>query len=141
GTRVSVEFELSLNAIEYEDVQVVPGGSRDVGRTDADEFRGVIPDNATIIELTNELSDEGYYIKCITKNSPRIGPDANLLSRCWYIEVRRYIGVFPIDFHLTLMGEEEYLTGIRARVGNTIAQLTVRSVYANDDMECQIEAE
>ena len=136
-----VDFDLSLNSVRYQAVRVVPDGLRDAGRPGVDEFSGVIPDYRTVIELTNELSDSGYYVKRVIENPPRGGGRANLVNRYWDIAGRRYDGVFPIDFHLTLTGEEEYLGGIQANAGSTAARLSVQGSYVNQDMEGQIVSE
>jgi hypothetical protein len=136
-----VDFQLSLNSVRYQAVRVVPDGLKDVGRPDVDEFTGVIPDYRTVIELTDELSDSGYYVKQVIENPPRGGGRANLVNRYWDIAGRRYDGVFPIDFHLTLTGEEEYLGSIQANAGSTAARLSVHGSYVNQNMENQVVSE
>jgi hypothetical protein len=136
-----VDFELSLNSIRYQAVRVVPDGVRDAARPELDDFSGVIPDYRTVIDLTNELSDSGYYVKRVLENQPRAGGRANLVNRYWDIAGRRYDGVFPIDFHITLTGEEEYRGGFRANAGTAAASLVVQGSYVNRDMETQIESE
>lgn len=136
-----VDFALSLNSIRYQAVRVVPDGNKDRDQMEVDEFSGVIPDYRTVIELTNELSDSGYYVKRVIENPPRGGGRANLLNRYWDIGGRRYNGVFPIDFHITLTGEEEHLGTIQANAGSTTARLTVQGSYVNHDMEAQVRSE
>jgi hypothetical protein len=137
----SVGFELSLRSIRYQDVRVVPDRSKDHDRPEVDEFSEVIPDYLTVIELTNMLSDSGYYVKRVIENPPRGGGRANLVNRYWDIAGRHYDGVFPIDFHITLTGEEEYRGSIRANAGNTSARLQVHGSYVNQAMETQIKHE
>jgi hypothetical protein len=141
-TQAEVDFELSLNYIRYQDTRVVPDGTRDPGRAEVDKYPGVIPSHETIIDLTNELSDAGYYVKRITENQPRGGGRASLVNRVWDIAGRQYWGVFPIDFHVAIMGEEEYQNGeFQPRTGNTAVRLTVRGSYVNREMEAQVEDE
>jgi hypothetical protein len=112
-----------------------------VVRLENEDYPGVIPDFMTVIELTNAMSEDGYYVKRIVENQPSSAGRANLLNRYWDIAGRRYDGVFPIDFHLTLTGEEEYAGGIRARAGNSSAQLTVNGSYVTKEMREKIEQE
>jgi hypothetical protein len=138
-TEVSVDFELSLRSIRYQDVRVVPDRNKDTSRAEVDEFPGVIPDYLTVIELTNEMSNSGFYVKRVTENQPGGGGRAELVNRVWDIAGRRYDGVFPIDFHITLTGEEEYRESIRGNAGNTSARITVWGSYVDSGMERQIE--
>ncbi len=140
-TEVSVDFELSLRSVRYQDVRVVPDGNKDQGRDEVDEFPTVIPDFRTVIALTNEMSESGYYIKRVIENPPRGGGRADLLNRYWDMAGRRYDGVFPIDFHITLTGEEQHGGSIRASKGNTAARISVQGSYVNPAMERQIEHE
>lgn len=140
-TQAEVDFELSLNSVRYQAVRVVPDGARDIGRPSADTIPGVIPDHRTVIALTNELSSSDYYVKQVTENPPRGGGRAGLVNRLWDIAGRRYEGVFPIDFHITIKGEEEYQRGdFHPNAGNTVARLTVRGSYVNQEMETQVES-
>jgi hypothetical protein len=139
-TQAEVDFELSLNYIRYQDVRVVPDGSRDPNRPEIESYPGVIPSHDTVIDLTNELSNAGYYVKRITENQPRGGGRSSLVNRVWDIAGRQYWGVFPIDFHIAIMGEEEYQNGeFHPRTGNTAVRLTVLGSYVNREMEAQVE--
>ncbi len=138
----SVDFELSLSSVRYQDVRVVPNDQKkDEDRRDTDNFSGVIPDHVTVVELTNGLSESGYYVKRVIENQPRRGARADMVNRYWDIAGRRYDGVFPIDFHVTLTGEEEHRGGIRASAGNTEVRLTVQGSYVDQKMEAQVEDE
>ena len=141
-TEVSVDFGISLGFVRYQDDRVVPdqGNIDDVARSEVDEFTGVIPDYRTVVELTNAISKEGYYVKRVIENPPRGGGRAGVVNRVWDIAGRWYEGVFPIDFHMTLTGEEEYEGSIRANAGNTVARISVQGAYANQKMKGQIEA-
>lgn len=141
-TEVSVDFSISLAAVRYQDDRVVPdrGNVDDVSRSEIDEFSEVIPDYRTVIELTNAISKEGYYVKRVIENPPRGAGRAGVVNRVWDIAGRWYEGVFPVDFHMTLTGEEEYQGAIRAHAGNTITRISVQGAYANPKMQTQIEA-
>ena len=139
-TRVVLDFELSLANTRYQDVRLVPDRNlqEDQERRETYEFRTVIPNDETVVTLTNALSDEGYYIKRIIENPPRSGPRANLVRRYWDIAGRHYIGVYPIDFHIILTGEEIHLGGIRAHTGTTRMHITVQGSYGNPDMRDRV---
>jgi hypothetical protein len=138
---VAADYDLSLARVRYQDVRVVPDRRRhtDGERAEVIEFAGVVPDHGTVIALTNALSDQGYYIKRVIENQPRIGGRAGVVNRYWDIAGRHYNGVFPIDFHLVLTGDATYAGEIRARSGNATARVTVRGAYATAEVEKQIE--
>ena len=140
-TEVSIDFGISLGYVRYQDDRVVPdrGNVDDIRRSEVDEFQGVIPDYRTVIELTNAISKAGYYVKRVIENPPRGGGRAGVVNRVWDIAGRWYEGVFPVDFHLTLTGEEEYEGSILANAGNTAARISVQGAYANPKMKGQIE--
>ena len=140
-TEVSVDFGISLGSVRYQDDRVVPdkGNVDDVRRSEVDEFKAVIPDYHTVVELTNAISREGYYVKRVIENPPGGGKRAGVVNRVWDIAGRWYEGVFPIDFHMTLTGEEEYQGSIKANAGNTVARISVQGSYANPKMKGQIE--
>ncbi len=140
-TEVSVDFSISLGSVRYQDDRFVPdqGNVDDVRRSEVDEFQGVLPDYRTVVELTNAISREGYYVKRVIENPPSGGRRAGVVNRVWDIAGRWYEGVFPIDFHMTLTGEEEYQGSIRANAGNTVARISVQGTYANPKMKGQIE--
>jgi hypothetical protein len=140
-THVVLDFELSLTSTRYQDVRLVPDRRmlEDRERCEAKEFPAVIPNDDTVIGLTNVLSEQGYYIKRIIENPRRGGPRANLVRRYWDIAGRHYTGVYPIDFHIILTGEEIHRGGIRAHSGTTKACVTVQGSYANPDMQNRVE--
>lgn len=142
-TEVSVDFELSLSSIRYHNVRVVPerNNDQDSDRREVENFPGVVPDYRTVIALTDALSAEGYYVKRVIENAPRGGGRAELFNRYWDLGGRRYDGVFPIDFHITLTGEEEHGIGIHPTGGGTSARITVQGSYVNPNMKIQIENE
>ncbi len=137
-TRVAANFELSLRRIRYQDIRVVPDRKQDRDKEETDELPGVIPDHETVIALTNVMSDLEYYVKRVIENPPRSGKRANVVNRYWDIAGRKYNGVYPIDFHIILTGEEVHKRDIRAHAGNTRARLTVQGAYANQEMEDRI---
>jgi hypothetical protein len=117
-TRLDMNFRLSLASIRYQAIRVVPDRAAEDSDRDsyADEF-AVVPGDETVIALTNAMSEEGYYVKHVIENPPRSGRRADLVQRYWDIAGRRYEGVYPIDFHIILTGEEVYSGEIRPDCG------------------------
>ncbi|MEV0675518.1 hypothetical protein AB0I60_03240 [Actinosynnema sp. NPDC050436] len=141
GTEVHATFELSLAGVRYQDLRVVPDQAKDHTRPETEDFPGIIPDHETIARLTNALSDEGYYVKRVVENPARTSGKAHVMNRYWDITGRRYDGVYPIDFSLSLTGEEQHNGDIRAHAGHSRVRLIVRATYATKAMEEQIEGE
>jgi hypothetical protein len=141
-TEVVADLELSLNGVRYQDVRVVPDPRRDdlAQIPEIHEFPGVIPDHETLIALTDAMSADGYYVKRVIENPPRDRGRADLVNRAWDIAGRRYNGVYPVDFHLVLTGEEVYGSDIRAEAGNTKVRLNVKGAFASKEMEEEIES-
>jgi hypothetical protein len=138
-TRVDANFRLSLASIRYQAVRVVPDRAAEDSDRDsyADEF-AVIPSDETVIALTNAMSEEGYYVKHVIENPPRSGRRADLVQRYWDIAGRRYEGVYPIDFHIILTGEEVHSGGIRPERGTTKVRIVVKGAYTDDEMDTRI---
>jgi hypothetical protein len=138
-TRVDVDFSLSLASIRYQAVRVVPDRAAEDSDHDsyADKFP-VVPDDETVIALTNTMSEEGYYVKHVIENPPRSGRRADLVQRYWDIAGRRYEGVYPIDFHIILTGEEVHSGGIRPESGTTKVRIVVKGAYTDDEMDARI---
>ena len=138
-TRVDLNFRLSLASIRYQAVRVVPDrAAEDSDRESyADEF-AVVPSDETVIALTNAMSEEGYYVKHVIENPPRSGGRADLVQRYWDIAGRRYEGVYPIDFHIILIGEEVHSGGIRPEHGTTKVRIVVKGACTDDEMDTRI---
>ncbi|WP_410586466.1 hypothetical protein [Amycolatopsis sp. lyj-23] len=141
-TVVTADVELSLSGVRYQDVRVVPDPRKDhpVRIPETHEFPGVIPDHETLIALTDAMSGDGYYVKRVIENPPRDRGRADLVNRAWDVAGRRYFGVYPVDFHVVLTGEEVYGSDIRAEAGNTKVRLYVKGAFASKDMEDEIES-
>ena len=140
-TQIHIDFELSLAGLRYQDVRIIPDPKKeqDKEKQETVTVEGVIPDHTTVIALTNAMSDQGFYIKRVIENPPHTGGRANVVNRFWDVAGRYYRGVYPIEFHLIMTGEEVYSGNIRAHAGTTSTTLTVQGTYANSDMELQIE--
>ena len=141
-TRVDVNFRLSLANIRYQAMRVLPDRAAEDSNRDsyADKF-AVIPDDETVIALTNAMSEEGYYVKRVIENPPRSGKHAGLVQRYWDITGRRYEGVYPIDFHIILTGEEQHSGGIRPESGTTRVRIVVKGAYTDGEMDTRIDYE
>ena len=138
-TRIEADFRLSLASIRYQDVRIVPERETREDESNAEEFR-VIPDDQMVIKLTNALS-ENYYVKRVIEHPPRSGGLANHMQRYWDIAGLRYEGVYPIEFHMVLTGEEIHEGGIRAVDGTTKVQIVVQGAYTDDEMKDRIDQE
>jgi len=138
-TRVDAVFTLSLASIRYQAVRVVPDRADEDSDHDrfAEVFR-VVPGDETVITLTNAMSEEGYYVKHVIENPPRSGKRAELIQRYWDIAGRRYEGVYPIDFHIILTGEEVYSGDIRPERGTTKVRIVVNGAYTDGEMNARI---
>ena len=138
-TRVDANFRLSLASIRYQAFRVVPDRAAEDSDRDsyADEF-AVVPGDETVIALTNAMSEEGYYVKHVIENPPRSGKRADLVQRYWDIAGRQYEGVYPIDFHIILTGEEVHTGDIRPERGTTKVRIVVKGAYTDDDMDTRI---
>jgi hypothetical protein len=141
-TRIEADFTLSLASIRYQAIRIVPDrAAREGGGSSyADQF-DAIPDDEAIIDLTNAMSEQGYYVKRIIENPPRSGARADRVHRYWDIAGRRYEGVYPIDFHVVLTGEEVHRGGIRPEEGTTKARIVVTGAYTDPRMSDRIEEE
>jgi hypothetical protein len=134
---VTVDFELCLRAVRYQDAEAVPEAEHLAVNTHPQ----VTPDAQTVANLTNKLSERGCYIKRVVENPPRGGWRADRVNRYWDIAGRRYDGIFPVDFRIVLTGEEEYADGLHPRSGSTTTQLSVYGYYVNETMSGEVTAD
>jgi hypothetical protein len=138
-TRIEADFKLSLRSIRYQDVLIVPERQVREDENHADQYE-VIPSDDMVIGLTNALS-EHYYVKRVIEHPPRSGGRADHVQRYWDVAGRRYDGVYPIEFHMVLTGEEIHRGGIRPVAGTTKITIVVQGAYTNDGMKARIKAE
>jgi hypothetical protein len=139
-TRVEADFQLSLASIRYQDVLIVPQREAKEDDSDTDKFC-VIPDDEMVIELTNALSEESYYVKRVIEHPPRSGGRADHVQRYWDIAGRRYEGVYPIEFHMVVTGEEIHRGDIRPVAGTAKVRIVVQGAYTDDEMKERIDQE
>jgi hypothetical protein len=138
-THIEADFKLSLRSIRYQDVMIVPERQARENEDNADQF-AVIPNDDMVIALTNTLSRD-YYVKRVIEHPPRSGGRADHVQRYWDIAGRRYDGVYPIEFHMVLTGEEIHRGGVRPVAGTTKIAIVVQGAYTNDDMKARIKGE
>ena len=137
-TVADVGFTLSLAGLRYQEQRAVPdrGRAEDVARRETEPFPGIVPDHRTVALLTNHLADEGYSIIRIQENPAQSSPRPGAVNRLWDLAGRHYEGVYPIEFHLQLSGEEIHKG--QQISGDTTVTLTVHGSYANAEMEARV---
>lgn len=139
-TRVEADFTLSLASVRYQAVRVI--SDRDDEDTDRENFSAdfdAIPDDKTIISLTNALAEQQFYVKRVTENPPRIGGRADVMHRFWNIAGRSYEGVHPIDFHLVITGEEVHKGDVRPESGSMEVHMSTSGAYTDDAMRTRVD--
>jgi hypothetical protein len=137
-----VGFTLSLNRVRYQAVRILPDGDSAIAGAIAGArgLSGVIPDHRTVMALTKELTEDDYYVKRVTGHPPRGGGHANLTNRVWDIAGRKYNGVCPVDFHITITGEEQHrASGIYPNAGRASVRLAVRGSFVDNEMKEDVE--
>jgi hypothetical protein len=142
-TEISVRFDISLSSLRYQERRAVPDDAKAAGedefRPRSDEFIGVMPDYRTVIELTNAISADGYYVKTVVEDHPNRDPRDKTFKRGWDITGRWYEGVFPINFIISLRGTEPEDSVAGSAHGRTVAQVTVDGTFPNAEMKKKIE--
>jgi hypothetical protein len=139
-TEISVRFDISLSTLRYQERRAVPDDSKDDEfRPRSDEFSGVMPDYLTVIELTNAISADGYYVKTVVEDHPNHDPRDKTFKRGWDITGRWYEGVFPIDFIISLRGTEPEDSVAGLALSRTVAQVSVDGTFPNAEMKTKIE--
>ena len=136
-TRVSAALDLHLDALRHREVRVFPDPKRADERPLVEPltFEGVVPDHSTVIALGRALTEHGYYLKSLVENPPRSGSRPNSLSRLWDLSGRIDDHVYPMEFHLTLTGEEVSASGGRGPTGSTTTTLAVQGAYGDSVFE------
>jgi hypothetical protein len=142
-TEISVRFDISLSTLRYQERRTVPDDSKAAGedqlRPKADEFDEVMPGYRTVVELTNAISADGYYVKTVVEDHPNRDPSDKTVKRGWDITGRWYEGVFPINFIISLRGTEPEDSSAGSAPGRTVAQVTVDGTFPNAEMKKKIE--
>jgi hypothetical protein len=141
-TRVEADFTLSLRSVRYQAVRVFPEhADEDIDRDRYAANFDAIPDDETVIALTNALAENEFYIKRVTENPPRSGGQADVMHRYWNIAGRSYQSVHPVDFHVVLTGEEVHRGDVRPESGTTKIRIVVQGAYTDDEMCARVDNE
>lgn len=124
-TRVDIKYKLSLDSLVGQELIV-----------DKVELnsRSTFPDHKMIKSLADNLSKSGFYVKRIIENRPHTQKgNANIVNRYWDIIGRSYDGLYPIDFHIIVTGNE-YVEGF----GRTRIEINVQGKASNDQIKQEI---
>lgn len=134
-TKVILDFDISLDGLRYQELRTVPDQGRDdlSERPEGRRYERAVPNAYTVARLTDLLSRDGYYVKSVEENPPQAGHTVGVLNRVWDITGRRYNGLHPTGFHITLQGEETQPGAPSSP--HTIVQLSVRGACATNRME------
>lgn len=102
-------------------------------------FASTPPSARTVLALLDSLSeiDKDFYIQNVYEEPPRATGSAKKVNRYWDIDGRWYHGVWPVDFHITLMGEE-HIGEIGDAFGRTRVSLNTQGAYTNLSMKRSI---
>ena len=135
-TKIAVDFALSLAGVRHQTSRTVPDSTKD--ETETRSFPGTRPDQHLVVQLVQQLSDHRYLVKSVAENPARPGRGVGVQNRVWDVTGRRYRGVHPIDFRLTITGDDAE-TG-STHPSTTSIRLVVRGVYTTEEMEAEIVA-
>ena len=102
STEVTVKFDVTV----VDEVQVEP-----ISCTPKPIQKMIIPDYQMVAKLVADLGkEEKTYIQRVIENPPHTNrANAMKTNRVWDIAGRKYVkNFFPLDFHIVVMGWEEY---------------------------------
>jgi hypothetical protein len=153
-TTIHVHFELNLGTLQYEDhVTIQSAADLTAARAPAEDrpadedaetdhiYDGTPPNAKTVTALSDRLSrsDGDYYIKSIVEEPPQRSGVEGVNNRLWNLHGRWYDGVWPVDFHISLMGEERAASGVEEAAGRTKVKLKTKGAYTTPEMRSKIE--
>jgi len=129
-TSVRLDFDFNLRTLQDQAtvVEKSPIPPKDVS-----------PGHQMVTEIIENIGTEGFYVKRVIENpayTTKAG--AHVLNRFWDLAGRKYDGLYPMDFHLVLAGEEVYGPDGHPQSGNTQIEVTVQGIATNDEMRAQI---
>jgi hypothetical protein len=136
-TRVNATLDLHLGGLHHRDLRVFPDAKRPQERPLVEPltFEGVVPDHTAVIALGRALAEQDFYLKSVVENPPRSGTRPNSLTRLWDLSGRVDDRVFPMEFHLTVTGEEVPASGRTGPIGTTTTTLAVQGGYGDPIFE------
>lgn len=128
STEVELDFNLDLRGLCFQKTFLLKKER---------EEEGIIPDHHMIKQLTDAISNNDIYVQRVIENPPRTNKaDARVLNRFWDITGRLYEGIYPVDFHLVLIGQERYKKTDQPVEGKTTFQINVQATVI-DEKTCQ----
>ncbi|MCO6434902.1 hypothetical protein, partial [Nitrosomonas nitrosa] len=104
----------------------------------------IAPNYQTISCLLNTLAwdshsnqpNPNYHVRSVVENPPQVTrSQSNTTKRLWDISGRRYHRVYPVDFHVVVMGEEVRGKEDQMPTGRTVVELTVQGGVSTMEME------
>lgn len=130
NTYVNIDFNLDLGSLRFQEMTSV---EKRITR------EGIVPDHRVLAAITNAISEHNIYVKRIIENPPRTSKaGAHIINRFWDIAGRMYDGVYPIDFHMVLTGEEIHSRTSRFPIGKTQFDITVQGMTTDQEMREQV---
>jgi hypothetical protein len=98
-TLVNITLDLNLDGLRYQTF---------ISLNDRFEHQAAVPDSALVTRILDKISDQEFYVKRIIENPTHTSKEgAHKIHHYWDISGRKYDGVYPMDFHFVLAGEEE----------------------------------
>lgn len=135
-TKTWVHFALNLEGIRHQESRTVPDAAVNPDDTEARKFADTRPDEYLVVGLVQQLAEQRYLIKSVVEHPPRPGRGVGLQHRVWDVTGRRYRSVYPIDFRITVTGDEAEAGS--SAPSSTSIRLIVRGVRASETMEEEI---
>lgn len=135
-TKVRVRFTLSLAGIQHQESRTVPDAAANATETESRPFPNTRPDQHLVTGLVQQLADQRFLVKSVVEHPARPGRGVGLQYRVWDVTGRRYRGVHPVDFRITISGDEAE-AGTSSPSTASI-RLIVRGVHASRAMEEEI---
>lgn len=132
-TDIFVEFSLDMNSMILRRV---------IKKEDILKRTQVKPNHLMVNDLVNGLGSIGAYVQRVIENPPRTNKaHASIMNRFWDIAGRYYVekGIYPIDFHIVLVGKEEYIDSDLPNRGETLFEITVQATTHNFEMEKEVD--
>lgn len=130
-TTLKVSLDLDLGGLRYQNLETK---EKKILR------EGLVPDSRLVAELVDVISEQDFYVKRVTENPARTSKEgAHKINKYWDIIGRKYEGVYPIDFHLVLTGEEILRGSGGVIAGQLQIEVTVQGAVTNDEMRGLIE--
>jgi hypothetical protein len=135
-TKMFVRFELSLAGMRHQQFRTIPHVADDGKDSETHRFPNTRPDQHLVVGLVQQLADDSYLVKSVVEHPIRPGRGVGLHYRVWDITGRRYKGVYPIDFRITVAGDEAEAGASSS--STTSIRLIVKGVHASPTMNEEI---